>query len=179
MKFQRMIRALQFNRFFWGGCVFILLLNLAFYVVVIERQRDRMARLETVYSKKRNPVGLRAEGERIAGYRIAGEEVKLFEAGLPPKEKFVQRLKEMHDLLERHGLTMDRITFKPKAVGALKLWKYTSSFSVSGRYAQLKGFIADLQNSPNLFCLEKLSFINRSSTRELVNMKLEVSTYFK
>lgn len=157
----------------------ILLVNLAFYTAVIQRQRDRVGRLEAVYSQKRNPAGLGLEGERIAGYMVAGEEVKEFEASLPPKEEFVERLKEMHDLLERHGLTMDRITFKPEAVGSLNLWKYTSAFDVTGRYAQLKGFIADLQNSPHLFCLEKLSFINRSSTRETVDMKLEVATYFK
>ncbi len=178
MKLQRIIRALRFNRFLWASCALILLINLVLYLAVVQRQRSHIARLQALYSKKRNPDVPR-ERDEIARYRIAEVELKVFKDKLSPKEKFVERVREIHDLLHRNGLQMQRLTFKPEQAGPMKLWKYTSSFSVQGKYSQLKPFIAALQNSPSLFCLEHLSFKRVSRSPGTVDMKLEISTYFK
>ncbi|MBW2095979.1 MAG: hypothetical protein JRI80_13930 [Deltaproteobacteria bacterium] len=178
MKLKRIIRALRFNRFFWGSCALILLINLVFYVVVVKPQRNHIERLQALYSKKRNPDVPR-ERDEIARYRIAGVELKLFKGKLPSKEKFVEQVREIHELLQRNGLRMQRLTFKPEEVGPLGLWKYSSSFSVRGKFSQLKPFIADLQNSKSLFCLDRISFKRVSNSRGLVDLNLEVSTYFK
>lgn len=178
MKLERIISALRFNRFFWGSCALILFINLVFYVVVVERQRNHIESLQALYSKKRNPDVPR-ERDEIARYRIAGVELKLFKGRLPSKEKFVERVREIHQLLQRHGLQMQRLTFKPERVGPMELWKYTSSLRVRGRFSQLKPFIADLQNSKSLFCLDHVSFKRVSKSRGLVDLNLEVSTYFK
>jgi Tfp pilus assembly protein PilO len=178
MKFQKIISALRFNRFFWGGCAFILLLNLVLYATVIQRQENHIERLQALYSKKRNPDVPR-ERDEIAKYRIAGMELKVFKGKLPPKEAFVDRVRELHQLLHQNGLQMQKLIFKPERVGPLELWKYTSSFSVRGRYSQLKPFIAGLQNSQNLFCLDHVSFKRVSRSPGLIDMHLEVSTYFK
>jgi hypothetical protein len=178
MKLKRTIRALRFNRYFWGSCALILLINLVFYAVVVKRQRNHIEGLQALYSKKRNPDVPR-ERDEIARYRIAGVELKLFKGKLPPKEKFVERVRELHELLQRNGLQMRRLTFKPEEVGPLSLWKYTSSFSVRGKFSQLKLFIADLQNSQSLFCLDRVSFKRASNSQGRVELNLEVSTYFK
>jgi Tfp pilus assembly protein PilO len=178
MKLQRIIRALRFNRFLWAGCALILLVNLVSYLAVIQPQRNHIANLQILYSKKRNPDVPR-ERDEIARYRIAEIELKVFKDKLPPKEKFVERVREIHDLLRQNGLRMQRITFKPEQAGPMKLWRYASSFSVQGKYSQLKAFIAALQNSPSLFCLDHLSFKRVSRPPGTVDMKLEMSTYFK
>jgi Tfp pilus assembly protein PilO len=178
MKLKRIIRTLRFNRYFWGGCALILLINLVFYVVVVERRRKHIEGLQALYSKKRNPDVPR-ERDEIARYRIAGVELKLFKGKLPSKEKFVEQVREIHDLLQRNGLHMQRLIFKPEEIATLELWKYTSSFIVQGRFSQLKLFIADLQNSQSLFCLDRVSFRRVSNSRGLVDLSLEVSTYFK
>ncbi|RLB15670.1 MAG: hypothetical protein DRN37_05235 [Thermoplasmata archaeon] len=178
MKFKRIIRALRFNRYFWGSCVLILLLNLVFTAVVVRRQRNSIEELQAMYSRKRNPDVPR-ERDEIARYRIAGVELRLFMGKVPPKERFVERVREIHELLQHNGLQMKGLTFKPEQAGPMKLWKYTSSFSVRGRFSQLKSFIADIQNSKSIFCLDHVSFKQVPNSRGLVDLGLEVSTYFK
>jgi Tfp pilus assembly protein PilO len=178
MKYQRITNALRFNRFFWGSCILILLLNLGYYAVYIQRQKDEIGKLQATYSGKRNP-GQGYPGQEFASYMVAQLDINIFKAKLPLKETFVEQIKELNDLLHRNGLSVNRITFKPEEVGSLKLWKYSSTFSVTGKYAQLKGFIADLQNSPSLFSLDSLSLLNRSDGGERVDMTLQISTYFR
>jgi len=178
MKYQRTTNALRFNRFFWAMCILILLLNVGYYAVYIQRQKDEIGKLQATYSGKRNP-GEEYPGQEFASYMVAQLDLNIFRAKLPLKEKFVELVKELNDLLHQHGLAVDHITFEPEKVASLKLWKYTSAFRVSGRYDQLKGFIADLQNSPDLFSVDKLSLVNRSKDEERVDMNLQISTYFR
>lgn len=70
------------------------------------------------------------------------------------------------------------MTFKPELADNFLLWKYTTSFKVSGQYAKLKGLLAEIQESSSLFCIESLSFKNQSKNEELVDLNLSISTYF-
>jgi len=178
MKLTRIARAIRFNRFFWGSCALVLLVNLVFAAVVVGRQQKHIEALQALYTKKRNP-DVPHERDEIARYRIAGVELELFKRKLASKEEFVERVREIHQLLQRSGLQMQGLTFKPTKVGPLALWKYTSSFRVRGRFSQLKAFIADLQNSKSMFCLDRVSFKRVSGSRGQVDLNLKVSTYFK
>jgi Tfp pilus assembly protein PilO len=178
MKYQRITNALRFNRFLWASCILILLFNLGYYAIHVQRQKDEIKKLQIIYSQKRNP-GQGYPGQEFASYMVAQLDLNIFRAKLPPKEKFVVLVKELNELLHRHGLDAGRMAFRPEEVASLKLWKYTSTFGVSGTYTQLKGFIADLQNSPSLFSLDNLSFLNRSNDGERVDMTLQISTYFR
>ena len=178
MKLKRIINALRFNRFFWGSCGLILMANLVFNVVIVRRQKKHIERLQAVYSMKRNPDVPR-EKEEIARYRIASVELTLFKRKLSSKEAFVDRVREIHELLQRNRLQMQGLTFKPEQMESLALWRYTSSFRVRGKFSQLKRFIADLQNSKSFFCLDRVSFKRVSNSQGLVDLSLEVSTYFR
>ncbi len=178
MKYQRITNALRFNRFFWAICILILLFNLGYYEVHVQKQKDEIKKLQVTYSLKRNP-GNGYPGPEFASYMVAQLDLGIFRAKLPPKEKFVELVKELNELLQQHGLDANQMAFRPEEVAPMKLWKYTSKFDVSGRYEQLKGFIADLQNSSSLFSLDNLSLFNRSNDGERVDMTLQISTYFR
>jgi len=43
----------------------------------------------------------------------------------------------------------------------------------------LKAFLADLQNSPSLFAIEKLGFENDPANKGALQMTLNISTFFR
>jgi Tfp pilus assembly protein PilO len=71
------------------------------------------------------------------------------------------------------------MSFAPSEAKELGLWKYATSLAVKGSYASLKAFLADLQNSPSLFAIEKLGFENDPENKGALQMTLNISTFFR
>ena len=71
------------------------------------------------------------------------------------------------------------MVFEPEYVTELDLMKYTSSFSVQGEYSIMKGFLADIQNSNTLFCIESLSLSKQRNNGRKIEMKVKISTYLR
>jgi len=81
-------------------------------------------------------------------------------------------------VLSRHDFSINKLTFTPDKTSTLSLWKYVTSFKVTGEYAKLKTLLADIQNLPDLFCIENLT-LKSEKDKNLVDMTLRIATYFK
>ena len=179
MEFNRLIAALHFSRFFWVVCLVLLLLNLVFYTAFVRGQQDRIDELQRLYTQKRE-ARVDRKNPAMHGYFKANDDLQLFKDKLPPKAAFADTVGKLSVFLSRRGLPVQRMTYSPESVTtSLALWKYSTSFTVTGTYAQLKGLLADIQNSPELYCIEDLSFLNRSKETEKVDMTLKIATYFR
>jgi len=177
MEYDSIIGKLRYNKIFWSVCCVILLLNLVFYALIIKIQSKKIDELRCLYAKTRN-IGTFDKNDKTTKYILAKDAVQSFRDKLHNKFAFPDHVKELYDAINGQGLSISTMTFKPELVNNLSLWKYTTSFKVSGQYAKLKGLLAEIQESPSLFCIESLSFKNQSKNEELVDLNLSISTYF-
>ena len=177
MEYDSIIGKLRYNKIFWSTCCVILLLNLFFYSVIIKIQSKKIDELRCLYAKTRN-IGAFDKNDKTTKYILAKDAIQSFRNKLHNKSAFPNHVEELYNAINGQGLSISTMTFKPEPVNNLSLWKYTTSFNVSGQYAKLKALLAEIQESPNLFCIERLSFKNQSKNEELVELNLRISTYF-
>ncbi len=177
MDIGRLIKAVLPYRFFWGICCFLLIINLVGYTAVIKNQQKEITNLQDLYTAKREKsVSLSRKNDAVIRYYKAKESLTAFRKKLPAMEAIADQVRQIKDIVNKHGLSAEKITFKPDKAKTYNLWKYTASFTVSGQYAKLKTFLADLQNLRSIFCIEALS-MSRSNGNKRVKMRLGLATY--
>ena len=177
MEYDRIVGKLRYNKIFWSTCCVILLLNLFFYALIIKIQSKKIDELRCLYAKTRY-IGTFDKNDTTTKHILAKDAIQSFRDKLLNKFAFPDHVKELYDAINGQGLSISTMTFKPELVNNLSLWKYTTSFKVSGQYAKLKGLLTEIQELPSLFCIESLSFKNQSKNEELVDLNLSISTYF-
>jgi len=178
MEFTSLTEILQRYRIYWGACCILLFLNLIFYVAFIGRQQTKIDELQGLYVKKRM-AGVIERDDKSWQYEAIQKALQSFREELPATSTFADRVTELNIVIRKHGLSVSRMIFKPARVDNLNLWKYTTSFTVSGKYARLKSLLSNIQNLPGLFCIESLAFKKRSKDQDLVDMSLTITTYLR
>jgi len=95
---------------------------------------------------------------------------------LPPMSNLSDKARELRSILHNHRIGSGKIQFAPDRKEGLSLWKYATTLSAHGTYADIKGFLADMARSPSLFCIEHFT-LAKGSKQGQVNMGLRVATY--
>ena len=180
MKTNRLIRTLLPYKFFWVACGLILTANFAVSVFLIRDKQNKIDGLHQQYIKirKENAQTIEKYDGTPAQYLKIREDLKTFTNMLPPVVTIAERVRELSKVLDKHDLFVNKMTFKPDKTTPLSLWKYTTSFTVAGQYAELKVLLSEIQNLPGLFCIESI-FFNSPQDKEVVDMQLRIATYFK
>ncbi|MCD6272794.1 MAG: type 4a pilus biogenesis protein PilO [Deltaproteobacteria bacterium] len=165
-------------KFLSGLIIVITLFNFILYLSLIRNQEKQIRELQQAYIEQRKTVEENIN-DKTQQYFAAQKSILSFKEHLPETSEFAGRVKELNTVLHKHGLSISRMIFKPTKIDNLSLWKYTTSITVSGKYRRLKSLLANIQNLPGLFCIENISFKNRSEKREKVDMSITMSTYFR
>ena len=166
-------------KIFCGSAIIILLLNCVLYLSLIKKQKEEISEFQQVYSQKRKTGRSSPDYNKIGQYLAIRESIRTFKEYIPEASEFAESIKELDTVLHEPGLVTGKRIFKPTRIDTLSLWKYSTSFSVKGKYSKLKSLLANIQNLPGLFCIEKLALQNRSEKTEQVEMTLTISTYFR
>jgi Tfp pilus assembly protein PilO len=179
MKAGKLIKVIRFNRLFFWAVGFLFVINLLFFALIKNAERKKIAELYSVYETMRKIRVPERKDTAKARAQEGKEDIRNFTEALPQRLMFPEIIKEIFEALSRHGLPATNMSYKPEAVDFQKLLKYTTSFTVSGKYASLKAFLADIQNSKTLFCIESISFTNQSKAEELVSLNLKIAIYLR
>lgn len=136
-----------------------------------------MTALQSNYhsTRKRQPP----EDGRQIGMVRAKEDIRTFLDRLPYRFQFSNIVIEIVQNLRNQGLPIPKMIFEPEYADDIELMKYTSSFSLEGEYSNIKAFLADIQNSKTLFCIENLSLSKRQGHDKKITMKIKISTYLR
>jgi Tfp pilus assembly protein PilO len=179
MKADRIIKVIRFNKVFFWAVGFLLVVNCVFFVMTWNAERTKITELSAAYETKRK--NRMSENRDTGQARIlrAKEDIRNFIETLPQRLAFPDMVREIFEALSRHGLTAGNMSYKPEDVGFENLIRYTTSFSVNGKYPALKAFLADIQNSKRLYCIENVSFTNQSKGEEMVDLNLKISFYLR
>lgn len=178
MHLHPLVHVFRFNKLFWGGLCLLVIANLFFYFLFIAQQRVEIDELQISYRKSR---ALSSTNDDLIYRKLdrAQKDIHAFKAQLPGSSRFTDIVMGLFEALHHQGLTISKMSYKPETVASEGLLKYTTSFIVTGSYLRLRAFLADIQNSKDLLCVEHIAFVNRSSDKEAVDMKLTLATYFQ
>jgi Tfp pilus assembly protein PilO len=170
---------LKNHRFAWGITLFLLIINFAIYITVIKEQTEELEKLKNEYFKKRNILaGKEKEGMKNNDnyyYHLVEESKKIREKFLHRKD-FIKVIKEIFEIVEGNGFSLTKVNYQIKPVLKEKIYKYFISFSVNGKYSQLKKFIYQIENSPSFYSLNYIS-MNNSNEKEEVFLGLQLIVY--
>ena len=178
--FRRYLLVFQSNKSLWlvvGAC---LVINLIYFAVVTGEQKSRVARLHRNYREMREKDldSVNRDGT-IRQFIQAREQIQEFRKTLPEESASEKLSEEVNSLIRKNGLAVEPIVFKPEGIVDLLLLRYTADLTLQGPYPRHKQLLADIQNSPRLFCIETLSFDNSPAQARGVTLRLSISTYFR
>lgn len=167
-------------RFFGAACCLVLIANVAFYIFIIKGERRKVDALHHQYIKirARDTQSFKKGDNSTAQYLEVKKDLNKFVDMLPPVVTVADKVRELNAVLDKHHFSVNRMTFSPDKTSPFSLWKYTTLFTVSGNYSELKNLLADIQNLRGLFCIESL-MLNRPKGNDQIDMTLSIATYFK
>lgn len=164
-------------KIFWSICGILLAANLIFYVSVIKGQKIAITDLQKQYSDTRQ---LRSrdltEKDPLLELKTARQSWQEFTAKLPPITMVTFGIKELIKIIGQYESSNTKLIFRPEQVALLELWKYSTEITITDKYENSRKLLAEIQNSPNLFCIENLS-ITQSKTEGKVDLTLGITTY--
>ena len=178
MHLHQLVHIFRFNKLFWVVLCFLAIANLFFHFLAITQQRMKIDALQINYRKSRALSSTNSD-QIYRKLDSAQKDLHAFKAQLPGNSQFADIVIGLFEAIHNQGLTIGKMSYKTETIVAEGLLKYTTSFIVTGSYLGLKTFLADIQNSKDLLCIEHISFANRSADKEVIDMKLTLATYFK
>ena len=157
----------------------LLLVTIALFVVVDGYQAPRIAAAQTKWSELRRQVALSGRTDLSAVYRRNAIDLDALKGRIPPRSQFPRILGEILEQAASSGVSRGPISYKPRAIGEEKLLAYGVTMNVSGRYAAIKSFLADLLNSRELVVVEDFSLTAGDFMEEKVTMDLHLTIYLR
>lgn len=167
-------------RKWWLLCAcLLLLLFLGFTIAVDGYQKPKIAAQRERWSELRRQVALAGSRDLSALYRQGNADLAALRERIPPKRQFPRLLGELLEQASSSGVSVGQITYKPRQLGQDRLLVYELSLGVSGGYAAVKSFLADLLKSRELLVVEEVGMTNSDLFEENVTMDLRLTVYLR
>jgi type IV pilus assembly protein PilO len=179
MNYEMLREIIGVRRKSFGFLAFLVLLNLSLFLYLSLWQKPELARAQSAWFAKRDAAARGADQSVAARYRDGLRDLELFQKRLIPKKDFAGFLNELFSAARNNSLSLKGITYKPTLDKATGLVSYGIGFTVSGKYAAVKSFIADLARFPEMATLDSISLGNSSQTEESVDLKVQLTAYLK
>lgn len=158
---------------------FLLLLNLALALYLSLWQRPELAQAQTDWFAKRKALASGQSVGTVTKYQEGVRGLERFQERLIPKKEFAAFLSQMFQSAKNNSLTMKGISYKPGPTKEKGVVSYALSYTVAGKYASVKSYIADLSRFPEMITLDAVALNNASRTEETVDLKIQMTAYLK
>ena len=156
----------------------LLLLNMLLVIYSQFRQAPRNEALQIRRNEQQRLLGM-GGGDISAIYRQGSADLATFFAMVPPRKSFARVVGELLEMAHNSGLIVSAVTYKPDPVVSGGLVDYSLSFSVSGNYAGVKSYFADLQRFKEIVVVDQFSLAGGRSTEEVVDLRLNLTLYLQ
>lgn len=159
---------------------FLLLLNIALWLYLSSWQRPALATAQSDWMAKREAL---KSGQSLGAatiYQNGVRDLALFDKRFIPKREFTRFINQLYESAQSNSLEMKGITYKPGAVKEARgLLSYAVTFTVSGKYASVKSFLADFSRYKEIVTLDSIALSNPSRTEESVSLRIQMTAYLK
>lgn len=159
--------------------LFLLVLNVILGVVVSVYQLPSLADLQSKWNNMRRQAAGAGQVDATTLYQQGVRDLEKLKVKIPEKRQFARVLSDLLEAAAGSAVEVGAITYKPVQIKEDALLSYQLSLSVTGRYAAVKSYLADLQNNPELIVIDTVTFSNSDPLVEKVVMALRVSVYLR
>jgi len=165
---------------------FLILVAVGLFIYQAQFLNNETERLQ--HQQKTLQKQLRAREAKLAESGVPVSDVERMETDLqkfsqliPEKQKFADFIGELFDWAKQSQLSIRQVSYQPEIDKDTKFLNYGLSFSVQGRYAQLKKFIHLLENSNRLLIIDDITLAGRKQKDKAANVSLQIklTTYFQ
>lgn len=157
----------------------LLLLNVTLGFVVSVYQSPLLADLQNKWT------GLRSQASRVGRvdaatlHKQAGADLEKLKLRIPEKREFARVLSDLYESASSSAVEVGAVSYKQSQLKEEPLFSYQMTLPVSGSYAALKSFLADLQNNQELLVVDSVSYTNSDQFVEHVIMNLHLTVYLR
>ncbi|OGT98897.1 MAG: hypothetical protein A2079_00240 [Geobacteraceae bacterium GWC2_48_7] len=157
----------------------LLLLNVTLLLIAGIYQDPLLTTLGTRLTELRGQVAAAGNRDIATVYRQGKTDLETLLQIVPLKRKFPVVLGEIMEAAHNEGVATGNVTYKPSAVKDENLFSYNITMTVSGNYAELKSFIANLQQIRQLVVVDQIAMSNTNPFAESINMELRLTVYLR
>ena len=179
MNYDMLRDIIEARRKSFGLLALIALVDLALILYLSLWQDPALEKTQKEWFAKRDAAVRGVDRGVTARYRDAERDLDLFQGRLIGKKDFAGFLSELFAIAKTNSVPIKGITYKSAAIKDQGLVYYVISFSVTGKYASVKSFIADLARFPKMVTLDAISLGNSSPTEESVNLNVQMTVFLK
>ncbi|KAF0218294.1 MAG: hypothetical protein FD174_3047 [Geobacteraceae bacterium] len=156
------------------------LVDTGLYIYASAYQTPHLAALQNEWFEKRRLAGGGVAQDAATVYRQGTKDLAAWNARIFSKKEFARFVGELFEAAANNALTVGGVTYKPEPIKDEKnLLAFSIVFNVSGKYAAVKSFIADLARLREIVIIENIALNNSKLTEESVSMKLQLTAYFR
>jgi type IV pilus assembly protein PilO len=160
-------------------CIFILIIiDAGLYAYSAAYQEPHLAGLQIRWAEKRRLAAGEAVMDRAAVYRQGTSDLAAWRKRIAPKKEFARFIGDLFETAGNNSLKVGAITYKPEPVKGEDLLAYSIGFTVTGKYAAIKSFIADVERHREIAVIDNIS-LNGKATEESVSLRLQLTAYFR
>jgi Tfp pilus assembly protein PilO len=156
----------------------LLLAVLGLYVYISQFQSNELSAMRESWSEKRRLAAIGAAGSQASVYFSGQRDLKVFYDRVPAKKEFARIVGELFETAANNGLVMGSVGYKPGQGPEKHLMYYQLALNLSGNYAAVKSFLADIRRMPEILTIDAVSLSGGEPMEEKVELKIHITAYF-
>lgn len=180
MSYEMLREILRIRRNSFLFLAFLAFLNLAVIAYLAFFQKPVLARAQSEWLAQREA---QATGEAVVGsaarYQQGMRDLEAFRERLIAKPAFAAFLKDLFEIAGKNSLDLRGITYKPQPIREQGMFAYGISYTVSGNYAGVKGFLAELSRYRQIITVDSVSLSSTKQTEEVIDLRVQMTAYLK
>ena len=157
----------------------LLLLNIFIGILVSSYQLPSLVGLQTKWSELRQKAARSGQMDATTLHQQGSADLEKLKASIPERSQFARILSELFEAAASSAVDVGTISYKPAQIKEEALLSYQLSLSVSGSYAAVKSYLADLQNNSELIVVDSVTFSNSDLLSENVVMDMRLTVYLR
>jgi len=156
-----------------AGTLLAVAVNLVVYVAVVGPNQTALTTLETQWQQERETI------ERAKAYKQALADVDAALAKAAPRQDLPLLITELAGAAKKRGLSIPSVDYQPQRVESKDFEKLVLTFSIAGRYAQVRHFLHDLERFSPFVTIENLTLTRSKKEGTELEVQLKVAAYLK
>ena len=155
------------------------LLSITLFVAVDGYQSREIAARQLKWGELRLQIAGAGRRDVSALYKQGKSDLETLRGRIPAKRQFPRLLGDILEQAASSGVTTGPMNYKPSVLKDEKLLAYELRMGVSGSYAAIKSFLADLLSNRELVIVDDVILTNSDLYEENVTMDLRLTIYLR
>lgn len=157
----------------------LLTVNICLYLYTSLFQQPGIESLRNTWTQKRDAASGRGVLDIAAICRQGEIDLKDWRARILPKKDFARFVGGLFETASHNSLSCKGITYTVSHVKNEDLIAYSLALNVTGKYAGIKSFIADIGRKKEMLSIDTISLSNVDVTGDAVELKLTLTVYLR